>query len=675
MVAARAKAERSKRSDAAALERRQDLCLKLIKLARQRQVPWAVRRLATLLAEQQILKLRPDDLAVFDRIFVALNLKQPGLDHGLDPAVLKEGYTTTELRGFVVEFQRRLARLNRVHRSMPGSNIDASAARDLVATSRRDCKLALARYLFTPEEVVDRLLKEIRVSDGVKDVDFEQPRYVDAEVAHALSALPEFEAGILERLCQSSKIYWVSNETSSQINSLVEYPLTTVVLVIKPPGSHFEFELKRAGRRGGNPLSVVFRRGGNRVSPSHRLDGGSMQWLLRYEARNGSKLSFIYRLVHGTHAPLPAYAARNTIFGIPAPGNPPAFRYFTDETVFGRKGFSDMRAAMKESVEVLDNEEGEYLPKLGGDMALTAEFLSHVGPSQTIVCGTSSFRLDKLSTYLSPDGAETYFKRWLQADYTHDDARQFADELLDEVFGVYDSPNVRFEDYESYLKAAFSVPENRQRADEIFLRLVKEIATLWGTLLGVRGHSRGESFVARNVGLRSVWEKGEWRVKMIFMDHDGLSLPEMEHGHFFAQNALPGILLDERHIWGRANPDLFAGTLMGCLQRIYRTSKPLEKRAQKLAEAELKTAYKKTQQALATNKTLRAFFNGTFLNRLLDWDDFVTGYLDGRGRRWRSEMKQMFAKKGYEPDMFDTYAGAVDKHKDFFERNGFLFER
>ena len=673
MVAARVKAERS--SDAAALDRRRDLCLQLINLARQRQVPWGARRLATLLAEQQILKLRPDDLAVFDRIFVALNLKQPGLNHALNPAVLKEGYTTTELRGFVVEFQRRLARLNRVHRTMRGSDIDAAAARELVATARRDCKLALARYLFTPEEVVDRVLKEIRVSDGVKDINLEEPRYVDDELAHALNALPEFEAGILKRLCESSQIYWVSEATTSEINSLVEYPLTTVVLVIKPPGSHFEFELKRAGRRGGNPLSVVFRRGRNQVSPSHRLDGGSMQWLLRYETLHGSKMSFMYRLVHGVEAPLPAYAARNTIFGIPAPGNPPAFRYFTDEGAFGSKGFREMRGAMKEAVAALDNEEGEYLPKVGGDMALTAEFLSHVAPSQAIVCGTSSFRLDKLATYLSAAGAETYFKRWLQVDYTRTDAKQFADELLDEVIGVYDSPTVQFEDYDSYLNAAFAVPENRQRADRIFLNLVQEIAKLWGTLLGVRGHSRGESFVARNVGLRSVWEAGEWRVKLIFMDHDALSLPELEHGHFFAQNALPGILLDERHIWGRANPALFSGTLIGCLQRIYRTNAKLEKRAQKLAETELKAAYKKTQQALTTNKTLRAFFNGTFLSRLFDWDEFVSGYLNGRGKRWQSEMKQMFAKKGYEPDMFDTYAAAVDKHKGFFERNGFLFER
>jgi len=334
-----------------------------------------------------------------------------------------------------------------------------------------------------------------------------------------------------------------------------------------------------------------------------------------------------------------------------------------------------MRLAMQEAVEVLKNDEGQYLPQLPGDMALTAEFLSHVAPAQAILCGTSSFRLDKLATYLSPDGAEKYFKQWLQVDYTNAHAKQFADELLDEVLGVYEPPEVPFENYEQYLQAAFAVRANRERADQIFLSHVKQIGTFWGTLLGVRGHSRGESFVARNVGLRSVWEEGEWRVKLIFMDHDGLSLPELEHGHFFAQNALPGILLDERHVWGRANPALFPGTLLGCLQRIYRAGASLEKRAQALAEREMKAAYIKTQRELATNTKLGAFFSDTFLSRLLDWDQFVTGYCNGRDGHWQSKMKQLFADKGYEPDTYEYYAEAIEKNKGFFERNGFLFER
>jgi hypothetical protein len=675
-MAARVKAVRNRRSaPAAVVGRQKEFCLELINLARQGTVPWEIRRLATLMAEQQIRKLDEADLEAFDAIFVALNLKQPGLDHPLSPAVLKEGYTTTELREFSSQFQRRLARVDRVHRRMNARKIDADAVREFIELSRRDCKLTLARYVFTPEEVVERVLKQVRVSEGVKDIDVSEPRFVATELAHVLRSLPDFEASILRRLCESTKIYWVDDATSSAINALVEYPLTTVVLVIKPPGSHYEFEIKRAGRRG-NPLSVVFTRNGNRVPASHRLDGGSMQWLLRYEANSGARFSFIYRLVHGVDAPLPGYISRSTIFGVPAGGHEsPTFRYFTDQGVFGVNGFSEMRLAMKEAVEVLKTEEGEYLPHLPGDMALTAEFLSHVAPAQAILCGTSSFRLDKLATYLSPDGAEKYFKQWLQVDYTDAHAKQFADELLDEVLGVYEPPDVRFENYEQYLKAAFAVRANRERADQIFLAHVKQIGTLWGTLLGVRGHSRGESFVARNVGLRSVWEEGQWRVKLIFMDHDALSLPELEHGHFFAQNALPGILLDERHAWGRANPGLFPGTLVGCLQSIYRAGPSLGKRAQALAETELKAAYKKTQQELATNTKLRAFFGKTFLSRLFDWDQFVTGYCNGRDDLWQSKMKQLFADKGYEPDTYEYYAQAIEKNKEFFERNGFLFER
>jgi len=680
MVAVRAKAVRNRRAVAAAvLGRQKDFCLELINLARQRNVPWDVRRLATLIAEQQILKLPAGNLEDFDAILVALNLKQPGLERAINADVLKEGYTTTELRGFIVEFQRKLSRFDRMHRKMHGKTIAAEAVRDFIGLSRRDCKLSLARYVFTPDEVVDRVLKQVRVSEGVKDIDVAQARYVDTELSHAMRRLPEFEARILQRLCQGTKIYWVSDDTSSAINSLIEYPLTTVVLVIKPPGSHFEFELKRAGRKG-NPLGVVFTRDGYRVPASHRLDGGSMQWLLRYEASSGSRLSFMYRLVHGVDAPLPGYLARNTVFHVPLNGHhngqqAPTFRYFTDPRAFGEPGFRQMRVAMNDAVEALKQEEGEYLPKVPGDMALTAEFLSHVAPSQAILCGTSSFRLDKLATYLAPDGAEIYFKQWLQVDYTDDDAKQFADELLDEVLGVYDSPDVRYESYESYLEAAFALAENRERADRIFLSLVKEAARLWGTLLGVRGHSRGESFVARNVGLRTVWQEGEWRVKLIFMDHDGLSLPELEHGHFFAQNALPGILLDERHIWGRANPALFPTTLVGCLQKIYRTSAQLNRKAKTLAKTELKASYRRTQQALTTNAKLRAFFGDVFLSRLSDWDQFVTGYLNGRDRQWQTEMKRMFSEKGYEPDTFDYYAQAVEKYKGFFERNGFLFER
>jgi hypothetical protein len=655
-------------------------CLKLFALGKNPTLSWDVRRLATLMAEHQILKLQPDKLKEFDALFSELRLKRPGLSNPIAASVLKEGYSTTELRGFIVEFLRRLARAERVHRAMRGRKTSNDAVREFIEYSHRDCKLTLARYLFTPDDVIREVLRRLTVTEGVRDVDVVQPRFVDAEIRHNLAMLPDYEAGILQRLCAGSKVYWVAERTSCAINSLVEYPLSTVVLVIKPPGSDIEFELKRAGRKGGNALSVVFKRNGRNVPTSHRLDGGSMQWLLRYEARSGSKMSSIFRMVHRVDAPMPGYMARNTVFAIPtrnggAGGTAPAFRYFTEPHVFGEGRFREMRVAMAAAVKVFERDEGENLPALGGELGLTAEFLSHVAPAQAILSGTSSFRVDKVATYLSSEGAEKYFREYQGVEYTAEDARRFADELLDEVLGVYVPPSVSFRNYGRYVDAALAVPANRARANQIFLSLVRQIAEFWGTVMGIRGQSRGESFVGRNVGIRSVWVDGQWRVKLIFMDHDALTLPDPEIGHFFAQNALPGMLLDERHVWGKANPALFSTSLVGYFLRIYRIDSSLETEAQGIAEGELLRAYKKTQHAVLTDRRLRAFFSETFVSRLLDWDHFAAGYLRGDHERsgWKKKMKQMFASKEYEADAFEYYEEACEKHRGFVERNAFLY--
>ncbi len=401
-----------------------------------------------------------------------------------------------------------------------------------------------------------------------------------------------------------------------------------------------------------------------------------MQWLLRYEARSGSKMSSIYRLVHRVDAPLPGYITRNTVFSIPTRnGTAPAFRYFTDPHIFGEARFHEMRSAMVEINKILERDEGENLPATGGEMGVTAEFLSHMAPAQAILSGTSSFRVDKLGTYLSRDGAEKYFKEYQGISYTAEDARRFADELLDEVLGVYIPPSGAFSNYGRYLDAALAVPANRARANEIFVSLVRQIARLWGTVLGIRGQSRGESFVGRNVGLRSVWEDGEWQVRLIFMDHDALTLPDHEIGHFFAQNAFPGMLLDERHTWGKANPALFPTSLIGYLTGIYRIDSAIETEAQRVAESELKAAYKKTQQAVVNDRKMRAFFTDEFVNRLFDWDEFVAGYLQGANKRsaWKKKMKAMFRAKGYEANAFDYYTEAAEKYRGFLDRNSFLY--
>ena len=655
-------------------------CERLLTVAKQRSpASWDIRKLAVLMLEHQILKLHPDDEHEFDSLFTQLNLKETrGTNGGIASSVLKEGYSTTDTRQFIREFLDKLARQRRVHDAVRGRKTPDTALRDFIELSRHDCKLSLARYLFTPGEIVDEILSRLRATDGARDLDPSQPWFVEEEIVRANRRLPVFEATILKTLCQTSKIYWASGTTSSEINSLVEYPESAVVLVIKPPGSEIEFEIKRAGRQGDHPLTVVYARKGTAVPPSHRLDGGSMQWLLRYEAKAASELSLIYRLVHGSEAPIPEYVSRSTIYAVPVrDAEVQTLRYFTESQVF-EQGFREMRAAMAQSVAAFNAEGYGKFPSLPGDLGLTAQFISVVAPAQAILSGTSSFRLDKLAAYLSSDGAQRYFDENLAIESSRHRSRRFADAILEEILGVYHVPDVRYYTYRQYLTAAFAVSSNRTRADGHYLSFVQQIARFWGTLLAVRGSTRGESFVARNVGLKSVWVAGQWQVKIIFMDHDAVAIPGPRDQDFYPQLALDGMALDETYIWGGLPPEELATSAVGYLQTIYRVSDDLKEQGQSLARVALKDAYKATQHALVTNVTLRSLFDPVFLKRLPDWDTLVTGYLQitrdtPASTKWRDEMRKMLAEKGYDRRTSEAYLDSVTDNRVFLERYSYLF--
>ena len=641
---------------------------------------WDVRRLAILMLEHQILKLSVDDCDEFDFLFTELRLKQgSGLASGIVKSVLREGFSTTEPRAFIHEFLRKLERLSRVHRKIQGKRTSQQSLSEFLRLSRHDCKLSLARYLFTPDEVVDEILQQLQITEGATDLNGSEPRQVLDQIKRTLNSLPDFEARILKRLCRASDIYWVADDTSSEINSLVEYPVTTVVVVIKPPGSDVEFELKRAGRKGPNSLRVVYARNGYTVPPSHRLDGGSMQWLLRYETKNACKLAAIYRLVHKTDAPMSNYISRSTIYSIPFRDDKArTLTYFTHPHVFGAD-YRRMRVALKESVDAFTSEGTANLPHLPGDLGLTAQFIGHVAPAQAILSGTTSFRLDKLATYLSSKGPEVYFKQILQGDYSRHDARIFADTLLEEVLGCYAPPAAAYRNHDQYLKAAFAVADNRARADGIYLSLLEQIGKFWGTLLAVRGYTRGESFVARNVGLRSFWDSGRWNVKIIFMDHDALVIPNSPSGRFFAYGDVPNMVMDERYIWGNPSAKKSFVSEVGCLQSIYKVSAALAAQGQALAKKALKEAYKATQEAMRTNAELRSFFSKGVVEKLLDWDTLVSGYLRLNGDEsavtaWKKKMRKLLATKGYQDDAFDVYLEVMDKYRGFLERQSFLFD-
>lgn len=653
-------------------------CRKLISICKQRTgLPWNLRRIATLILENQVLKIDPEDLDTFDSLFVQLDLKQRGRKNSLKKLVLKEGYTSTDIRRFVPEFRRRLARLAWLHDRIQGKQTSHTVLRDFFNVSRQHCKLTLARYLCTPQEIVDEIIRQIHNSDGVRDVDLDEIKTIKDEIQRSVDLLPDFEGEILQRLSQTGRIYWVSERTSSRLNSLVEYPLTTVVLVIKPPGSDIEFEIKRAGLRGENSLSVIFARNRYTVPPSHRLNGGSMQWLLRYEADAAIRLNRGYRQVHRVDAPIPAYIARSFVYTIPTRNGAAArtMDYFTQRQLFGT-GFNQMRAAMRDCVEAFASEGHGKLPDLIDGVSLAAQFIAQVTPGQAILTGTTAYRIDKLESYLSKNGPEQYFKNGLGVDYSTDDARQLADTVLEEILGVYRPPDVRYRSHEQYVAAALSA--NRARADEVYLSIVDQIAKFWGTLFGMRVHTRGESFVARNCGLKSCWENGEWKVKIIFMDHDAVSLHGPDEHFFYADSAIPTIALDESYIWSR-NPRHFPGSELGYLHRIYQIDKTIDEKGEVLARQTVRDVYMKTRSALQTNDRLRRLYHKRFLERYLDWDIFVNGYLGLNGqkaanKRWKQKMEEKLTGKGYKAGVVERMGETVEKNRQFLEKYSFLFE-
>lgn len=655
----------------------QDFSRKLISICKQRTgLPWNLRRIATLVLENQVLKIDPNDLETFDALLVQLDLKQRGLKNPLKKSVLKEGFTSTDIRRFVPEFRRRLERLAWIHDRIEGKQTSHAVLRDFFSISRQHCKLTLARYLCTPQEVVDEIIRQIDISDGVRDVDLSEIKTIKDEIKRSVELLPDFEGEILRRLFQTGRIYWVSERTSSRLNSLVEYPLTTVVLVVKPPGSDIEFEIKRAGLRGDNSLSVIYARNRYTVPPSHRLNGGSMQWLLRYEADAAIRLNRAYRQVHGIDAPIPAYIARAMVYTIPTQnGAARTMDYFTQRHLFGT-GFNQMRAAMRDSVEAFAGEGHGKLPPLLDAVSLAAQFIAQVTPGQAILTGTTAYRIDKLEGYLSKNGPEQYFKVGLKVGYSIEEAKQLADTVLEEILGIYRPPDVRYRSHEQYVAAALSA--NRARADEVYLSIVEQIAKFWGTLFSLRVHTRGESFVARNVGLKSCWENGEWKVKIVFMDHDAVTLHGPDEHYFFADSAIPTIALDESYIWSR-NPRHFPGSELGYLQRIYQIDKAVDEKGEERARQILRDVYVKTRSALQTNERLRRLYHKRFLERYLDWDIFVNGYLGLNGekagnKRWKQKMEEKLTGKGYKSGVVERMGETVEKNRQFLEKYSFLFE-
>jgi hypothetical protein len=619
-------------------------------LARDGAEAWPVRRAATLILEH--LLLRTDDVSEWH--WWMRELRVTGIDaHHL---------------------RARMSRLARVHESIATD----TGLGDFLHIAARDCRLTLARYTFGAKEVVAQIERDLRRSRGLRSKPDYGHHLVYEEADHILSTLAPMDRAIIEHLGRDATIRFTTERTSDDINTLVEHPVGTVVAVIKPPGSDIEIEIKRAGVRESFPFDVVFSRGGYIVPNSHFLHGGSMEHLLAFETSQASVLSRLYRSVHGTDAPMSRTIHLATVYTIPTPdGEFDVLDYFTEPHVFGER-YKAMRERMNDCVAELASQQKKDREPPINELSLTLEFLGQIKPAQAVQVGTTSFRLERLAAYLAPNGDARFFGRDRGVDFTPAAARRFADEILDEILCVYEPPRIPYRSYASYLDAAYAVRANRCRANANYLDAMTQFGRMWGTLLGARGHSEGESFVSRNAGLRSVFVDGEWQLRMVFMDHDSLSFASRHRNAYHPAGSVRCAAKDARFIFGGYSGKRYVRGSVDYLREIFRVNRVTERRGMAALREAMKAAYDKTQSTMRNDAATSELFQVAFMEKLGDWDTVVGRYMrtprNAAARNaWKSETRTFLAERGYTEQLANEYVETITKYSRFLRRIAFLF--
>lgn len=638
---------------------------------------WNIRLFATLILTNQCRQLGSGNEEEFKFLFRKFGILSPDGKHMVD-GVLREGYTSTDCQVFIAEFLGSLNRLERVHRKIQGRRTTSGALDEFICLSREPCKLSLARYLFPPAEVLERLLDDVKVSSGVRSsLGIEGQR----EAERYRSNLPDYESKILDRLTASGWVYWVSERTSSEINSMIENPIETVACVVKPPGSPWEFEIKRTGLRAKLPLTAAFSyETGEPLPPSHRLQGGAITASLLWESTQAARFSEIYRLAHGREAPVSKLLALARYKSVPMNGGEiNLLDYFTNPGVFGET-YTEMRNHMGLCVSAYDQQFGNEFGDIPGEVGMTGRFLVHAMPCQGIFAQTSSYRLDRLATFLSPSGPDAYFKMGLQRkNYSRHEAQLFANALLDEVLGVYHVPDVTYENHAQYLRAALAIPENRTRADRYHASTITDLGMLWGTLLALGGYSFGESFVARNLGLKCSFVDGEWTVRLLCMDHDNLHIVDQEEECFWPHPAFRASVVDECFICANpGRPRQIEGSSLWCIEQIYQVDPENCLKSKTYLHQGMEKGYKQTRRSMDHDPRVRRLFSRSYLRHLHDWDVIVADYLMicGDSKKiagWKKHTESYLASRNYRKDVIANYLDAVAKHNDVIDRYSFLY--
>ncbi|HSR52626.1 MAG TPA: hypothetical protein VLV83_17520, partial [Acidobacteriota bacterium] len=323
-------------------------------------------------------------------------------------------------------------------------------------------------------------------------------------------------------------------------------------------------------------------------------------------------------------------------------------------------------------------------PPLGGDIGRATLFLTQAAPGQMLLAGTSSFRLDRLALYCGAQGYEEYCRQLGHSPSGGVEA--FQDLMLDVILGSWEEPAPS--NPEQRLPAVMDA--NRDRADAIFRDLMGQAGRVWGTLLAVRGFAAGESFVARNVGLRGHWQGSRRRLQLVFLDHDNLNLAPPDAEDYSLNKVFRNVYLDWKAILGgplggnnwlpesRLPLQRLIG-IKGHLERIYGIHQEVAAQGEAGFDQALADAYRRTQQAVREDPALSDMFHPRFRRRLRQWDRTAREYLAVEGnpqalREWQERTRLRLRREGIKEDLVEEYVQRPAAGVAFVRRFAFLWE-
>jgi hypothetical protein len=490
--------------------------------------------------------------------------------------------------------RQRVARNARLHAAL------RSTPAELMRLSACDSRLTFAPWLFTSDEVAERIDGNLRSSRAVIQPMAEVPE-IASEADRVLAQLPEWERSIVASIAESSHVVWAPVKLTGSIGDLLTFPPETVVATVHPPGSDLEIEIKRTGRPSRRPITVVWERNGARVPPTHRLDGGSTWDLLRFEAISSARFSAVWRAIHGEEAPISRTVAVKAAYALPdGARETPVLDYFKQEA---------RRDCMRDVVRAFCDENNDDPPHVDGEMALASRFLLHASPAQSIVVGTSAHRLDRVAAMLA-------------------NPREPVADLLDAILVLFDPP-----DDANDLAAVFAIPANRRRADAYRRAAAARLGAIWGTFLALGINSSGESLVNRNVGLKAVFRDGTWTVELISMDHDNLRIALREDTAIDPEHVLQANVKDELALFGGMYKGVRVAGSLELLDEIYRAQDG-STRTEFFGSA--RAAFVRAVAATESGGAATKFFSRKFLDELHRWRDAVARFLRGSRARYKA---------------------------------------